>query len=59
MIRGGIYKMRTNKNSFQGLGQVGIELIKEIKKNHPINFVTEITDPRQIDGLLPIVSQYV
>lgn len=56
MIRGGIYKMRTNKNSFQGLGQFGIELIKEIKKNHPINFVTEITDPRQIDGLLPIVS---
>jgi 3-deoxy-7-phosphoheptulonate synthase len=56
VIRGGIYKMRTNKNSFQGLGIVGIELIKEIKKSHKLSFVTEITDPRQIDGLLPIVS---
>jgi 3-deoxy-7-phosphoheptulonate synthase len=56
VIRGGIYKMRTNKNSFQGLGNVGIELIRDIKKNNPIRFVTEITDPRQIDGLLPIVS---
>jgi 3-deoxy-7-phosphoheptulonate synthase len=56
LIRGGVYKMRTNKDSFQGLGTEAIEIIKELKKNKSFNFVTEITDPRQIDGLLPIVD---
>jgi 3-deoxy-7-phosphoheptulonate synthase len=56
LVRGGIYKMRTNKNAFQGLGNVGIELIKELKNQQPMNFITEVTDPRQIDKLLPIVS---
>lgn len=54
IVRAGIYKMRTNPNSFQGMRADGIELIKELKKSHNFQFVTEITDPRQVDGLLPI-----
>lgn len=57
-IRGGVYKLRTNKNSFQGLGQEGIDLIKRLKQERPFHFVTEVTDPRQIDKLLPIVSAF-
>ena len=30
-IRGGIYKLRTSKNTFQGLGYEGINIIKDIK----------------------------
>ena len=56
IIRGGIYKMRTQKRSFQGLGNEGIELIKEIKQQMAFDFIPEITDPRQIDALLPIAS---
>lgn len=56
LIRGGIYKMRTNKKSFQGLGADGIDIIKELKTKKAIDFITEITDPRQIDTLLPITS---
>jgi 3-deoxy-7-phosphoheptulonate synthase len=56
LIRGGIYKMRTKKSSFQGLGPEGIEIIKNLKKKRSFKFITEITDPRQIDSLLPVID---
>ena len=56
LIRGGIYKMRTKKSSFQGLGSEGIEIIKNLKKTRPFKFITEITDPRQVDSLLPVID---
>jgi 3-deoxy-7-phosphoheptulonate synthase len=55
-IRGGIYKMRTSRNTFQGLGQAAIDIIKELKSKRGFHFITEITDPRQIDALMPIAS---
>lgn len=55
-LRGGIYKMRTNPHSFQGLGEQAIDIIKNLKKSHDFNFVSEITDPRQIEALSPIVD---
>ncbi len=57
-IRGGIFKMRTKRSSFQGLGAEGIEIIKHLKSISPFKFITEITDPRQIDLLLPIVDSF-
>ncbi len=56
LIRGGIYKMRTKKSSFQGLGAEAIEIIKDLKDKMPFQFITEITDPRQIETLMPIVD---
>jgi 3-deoxy-7-phosphoheptulonate synthase len=58
VFRAGIFKMRTNPNSFQGLGGEGIEIIKELKAQNPMQFVTEITDPRQIDSLMPICDMF-
>lgn len=58
VLRAGIYKMRTNSSSFQGLGAKGIEIMLEAKKHHAIDFVTEITDPRQIEELDPVVDMY-
>lgn len=58
VIRSGIYKMRTSPESFQGLGLEGIELIAQLKKEHPFQFITEITDPRQIEALYPVVDIY-
>lgn len=55
-IRGGIYKMRSNKDSFQGLGQEAISIITTLKKKHGFKFVSEITDPRQIDSYMQIVD---
>ncbi len=55
-LRGGIYKMRTQPHSFQGLGEEAIELVKNLKASHTVNFVSEITDPRQIDTMSPVVD---
>ena len=57
-VRGGIYKMRTNPHSFQGLREKGIQLIREIKQTSPFCFVSEITDPRQIEPLSQVVDVF-
>lgn len=58
LIRGGIHKMRTNAKSFQGLGIEGLELIKKLKGEFTFDFITEVTDPRQIETLLPVTSVF-
>ena len=58
VLRAGVYKMRTNSSSFQGLGTEAIKIISELKKNNHFDFVTEITDPRQIEELLPVVDMF-
>jgi len=58
MLRAGVFKMRTNPDSFQGLGKEGIEIIRELKADKPFNFVTEVTDPRQIEMLDSVVDAY-
>lgn len=56
IVRGGIYKMRTQPDAFQGLGEQAIQLVKKLKENISAPFIAEITDPRQIDSLMPIVD---
>jgi 3-deoxy-7-phosphoheptulonate synthase len=58
LIRGGIHKMRTSSKAFQGMGDEGIEIIMKLKKERPFDFVTEVTDIRQIEALLPITSVF-
>jgi 3-deoxy-7-phosphoheptulonate synthase len=58
LIRGGIHKMRTSSKSFQGLGNEGLEVISNLKTEIPFDFVTEVTDPRQIETLLPVTSVF-
>ncbi len=61
-VRAGIFKMRTKADSFQGLGLDGLEIIKELKQSlkqtSPFQFVTEVTDPRQIEALDSVVDAY-
>ncbi len=55
-LRGGVYKMRTRANTFQGLGQKALDIVLSIKKKYNLKVVSEITDPRQIDTLTPVVD---
>lgn len=55
MLRGGVFKLRTDPNSFQGLGSVAFNMIEEVKLRLKQNFIAEVTDPRQIE----LASQYV
>jgi len=56
MVRGGIYKMRTQPDSFQGLGQEALEYVQEFRAAKQTPFVSEITDTRQVDQLYPYVD---
>lgn len=47
-LRGGIFKMRTSCEAFQGFRQACLPWIKAVKKQKPVSLVSEITDPRQI-----------
>ncbi len=58
LIRGGIHKMRTNAKSFQGMGDEGLNIVKNLKKEIPFDFITEVTDVRQIETLLPVTSVF-
>tara|TARA_Y100000768_G_C23990995_1_gene692960 strand:+ start:8771 stop:9538 length:768 start_codon:yes stop_codon:yes gene_type:complete len=57
-VRAGIFKMRTQAESFQGLGNAGLKIIKELKTKYDFSFVTEITDPRQAETLNEVVDVF-
>ena len=57
-LRGGLYKLRSQKDSFQGLGEEGYSIAKRVSEKFKTPFVTEVTDPRQIEALSEITSIY-
>lgn len=46
--RGGAFKPRTSPYSFQGLGEEGLLILREVKKQTGLPIVTEVMDPRQV-----------
>ena len=57
-LRGGIFKMRTRPDAFQGLGAHALSLVQQVKTEVNLPFVCEITDPRQITLLDEVVDVY-
>jgi 3-deoxy-7-phosphoheptulonate synthase len=57
-LRGGIFKMRTRAESFQGLGGEAIDIVRQVKLDVGLPFVSEITDPRQIEVLSEVVDVF-
>jgi len=49
VLRGGVYKPRTNPYSFQGLGLKGLEILAEVRERTGLAVVTEVMDPRLVD----------
>jgi 3-deoxy-7-phosphoheptulonate synthase len=58
ILRGGIYKMRTSPDSFQGVGAEGLHWVNEIKTKLAMPLMSEITDVRQIVDLENVVDAY-
>lgn len=54
VLRGGAFKPRTSPYSFQGLGEDGLKLLINAKKDTGLPIVTEVMDTRQVE----LVSQY-
>lgn len=58
LLRGGIWKLRTSANSFQGLGPNSFNFIPEVLSQTNMGLVAEITDPRQIEEVSPFVDMF-
>src|SRR5579862_5771161 len=54
ILRGGAFKPRTSPYSFQGLGEEGLKILRDVGARHDMPVVTEVMDPRQI----PLVEKY-
>ncbi len=54
ILRGGAFKPRTSPYSFQGLGEEGLKILRDVGDSHDMPVVTEVMDPRQI----PLVEKY-
>jgi 3-deoxy-7-phosphoheptulonate synthase len=57
-LRGGIFKMRTKADSFQGLGGEAFEIVKRVTQETGMPMVSEITDPRQVGALSEVVDAF-
>jgi 3-deoxy-7-phosphoheptulonate synthase len=49
VLRGGAFKPRTSPYSFQGLGEEGLKMLREVADNLDIAAITEIMDTRDMD----------
>ncbi len=49
ILRGGAYKPRTSPFSFQGLEEVGLELLAKARKTFSIPVITEVVDPHDVE----------
>jgi len=58
LLRGGIWKMRTDANTFQGLGSEALQFVREVVADTGLGLVSEVTDPRQIEMLDEYVVMY-
>jgi 3-deoxy-7-phosphoheptulonate synthase len=54
MLRGGAFKPRTSPYSFQGLGEQGLHILAEARRESSLPVVTEVMAPEQV----PLVTTY-
>jgi 3-deoxy-7-phosphoheptulonate synthase len=54
VLRGGAFKPRTSPYAFQGLGEEGLKLLKEVSEELEMPIVTEIMDTRDVE----LVAKY-
>ncbi|HEV2425637.1 MAG TPA: 3-deoxy-7-phosphoheptulonate synthase [Terriglobia bacterium] len=55
VMRGGAFKPRTSPYSFQGLGQKGLEIFRQVADRYHMLIVSEVMDQTQI----PLMLEYV
>lgn len=56
VLRGGAYKPRSSPFSFQGLGDQGLEILRNVKERTGLPVVTEVMDPRQVDEVAEVAD---
>ena len=56
VMRGGLYKPRTSPHSFQGLQAAGLDIIRRIKAEFDLAYVSEVVDRASLELLLPYLD---
>jgi 3-deoxy-7-phosphoheptulonate synthase len=56
MMRAGIWKPRTSPFSFPGLGEAGLDIVREAKQETGLPVVTELTSPEHAEALVDVVD---
>ncbi|HEX3150371.1 MAG TPA: 3-deoxy-7-phosphoheptulonate synthase [Gemmataceae bacterium] len=54
ILRGGAFKPRTSPYAFQGMGEDGLKILRDVGDKHQMPVVTEVMDPRQV----PLVEKW-
>ena len=49
ILRGGAFKPRTSPYAFQGMGEEGLKILKDVGQKYDLPIVTEVMDPRQVE----------
>ena len=55
VLRGGAFKPRTSPYEFQGMGEDGLKIMKDVGETVGMATITEVMDPRQVE----LVDRYV
>src|SRR3954447_22905375 len=48
ILRGGAFKPRTSPYAFQGMGEEGLKILRDVGQKYEMPVVTEVMDPRQV-----------
>jgi len=54
ILRGGAFKPRSSPYKFQGMGEEGLKLLRDMRNETGLPFVTEVMDTRQVE----LVAEY-
>ena len=54
ILRGGAFKPRTSPYAFQGMGEDGLKILRDVGDKHQMPVVTEVMDTRQV----PLVEKW-
>ncbi len=54
ILRGGAYKPRTSPYAYQGMGEEGLKILREVGDKHGLPIVTEVMDLRRVE----VVERY-
>jgi 3-deoxy-7-phosphoheptulonate synthase len=56
ILRGGAFKPRTYPGAFQGLGEEGLEILAEVRRETGLAIVTEVLDPRLVERVAAVAD---
>jgi 3-deoxy-7-phosphoheptulonate synthase len=54
ILRGGAFKPRTSPYAYQGMGEEGLKILRDVGDKYGLPVVTEVMDPRRVD----VVERY-